>query len=98
MPRLPCGRSWQPGATDGNILRSRDSSAICTFSTTVIELKVSVIWKVRPTPRRQIARGAIVVSSWSSKRIDPASGRNWPLTMLKQVVLPAPFGPINASS
>ena len=35
----------------------RDSSAICTFSRTVIEAKVAVIWKVRPTPSRQIARG-----------------------------------------
>ena len=28
----------------------------------------------------------------------PASGRSWPLSMLKQVVLPAPLGPISASS
>ena len=28
---------------------------------------------------------------------EPASGASWPPTMLKQVVLPAPFGPISAS-
>ena len=34
--------------------RSNESSAICTFSITVIEPKVSAIWNVRPTPMRQI--------------------------------------------
>jgi hypothetical protein len=27
----------------------------------------------------------------------PASGASWPFSMLKQVLLPAPFGPISAS-
>src|SRR6218665_238512 len=40
-----------------NSLWSCESSAICTFSTTVSEAKVSAIWKVRPTPLRQISRG-----------------------------------------
>ena len=31
-----------------------------------------------------------------SNRISPESGASWPLIMLKQVVLPAPFGPIMA--
>ena len=78
--------------------RSCESSAICTFSITVSEAKVSAIWKVRPTPSRQIARGRRPTSSSPSSRIEPRSARNWPLTMLKVVVLPAPFGPIRASS
>ena len=32
----------------------------------------------------------------SPSRISPASGASCPLTRLKQVVLPAPFGPIIA--
>jgi hypothetical protein len=77
---------------------SCESSAICTFSTTVSEAKVSAIWKVRPTPMRQISRGLRPTSSWPSSRIDPRSAFNWPLTMLKVVDLPAPLGPISASN
>ena len=36
-------------------------------------------------------------SSWPSSSTDPESGRNWPPSTLKQVDLPAPFGPIKAS-
>ena len=74
-----------------------DSSASCTFSTTVSEAKVSAIWNVRPTPWRQIASGRRPTSSTPPSFTDPASGASWPPTMLKQVVLPAPFGPISAS-
>src|ERR1700675_1524370 len=81
-----------------NSWRSRETSAICTFSVTVIELKVAAIWNVRPTPRRQISRGRLPAISWPSKRIEPELGFNWPLSMLKQVDLPAPFGPISASN
>ena len=42
-------------------------------SATVIDAKVAVIWKVRPTPRRQIARGFRPTSSWPSNTIDPWS-------------------------
>ena len=38
-------------------------SAICTFSRTVIEAKVAVIWNVRPTPSRQTRRGGQPVMS-----------------------------------
>ena len=71
--------------------------ASCTFSTTVSEAKVSAIWKVRPTPRRQIASGRLPTSSVPPSSTEPPSGFNWPLTILKQVVLPAPLGPIKAS-
>jgi hypothetical protein len=39
-----------------------------------------------------------VVMSWPPKRIDPASARSRPVSMLKNVVLPAPFGPIRLCS
>ena len=87
-------------ATAARARRARrwcESSAICTFSRTVMEPKVAVIWKVRPTPSRQIARGARPVMSPSEQPTRPASGRSWPFSMLKQVDLPAPFGPISAS-
>ena len=71
-------------------------SAICTFSATVIEWKVAATWKVRPTPSRQISRGAKPAMSLPSNRIAPEFGGSWPLIVLKQVVLPAPFGPIMA--
>ena len=50
-----------------------DISAICTFSRTVIEAKVAVIWKVRPTPRRQTARGLSPTMSRPPRRTMPAS-------------------------
>src|SRR5579859_5315341 len=43
-----------------------------------------------------MARGASPTSSRPSSRTLPPSGRIWPLSMLKQVLLPAPFGPISA--
>ena len=58
--------------------------------------KVAVIWKVRPTPSRQISRGFLPVVSSPSRRTWPVSGLFWPLSMSKQVLLPAPFGPISA--
>jgi hypothetical protein len=71
--------------------------ASCTFSRTLIEAKLSVTWKVRATPSRQIWRGLRPVMSRSSSRTRPASGRSWPSSRLKQVVLPAPLGPMSAN-
>ena len=74
--------------------RACESSAICTFSATVIEPKVAATWKVRPTPSRQISRGAALRCRCRRAGFRRASGASWPLIMLKQVDLPAPFGPI----
>ena len=63
-----------------------------------MDANVAVIWKVRPTPSAQTVRGASPVMSRPPSTTRPASGWSWPLSMLKQVVLPAPFGPISASS
>ena len=57
---------------------------------------VAVIWKVRPTPIRQIARGLLPAVSLPSRLMRPLSGIIWPLSMSKQVLLPAPLGPISA--
>ena len=57
-----------------------------------------MIWNVRPTPIRQIARGLCPRTSRPSSRTTPLSGASWPFSMLKQVLLPAPLGPINASN
>ena len=68
-----------------------------TFSATVIDPKVAAIWNVRPTPSRQMSRAAIPVTSRSKMRMRPPLGSSCPLIMLKQVLLPAPLGPISAS-
>jgi hypothetical protein len=57
---------------------------------------VAVIWKVRPTPSRQTARGFRPVVSSPSRWMRPLSGVIWPLSMSKHVLFPAPFGPISA--
>ena len=87
-----------PAARARTVSPACESSAICTFSTTVIEPKVAAIWKVRPTPSRQISRGGSPVMSARRAAMSPLSGASWPLIMLKQVDLPAPFGPISASN
>ena len=71
----------------------------CTFSRTLIDAKVAVIWKVRPTPSApDLARRR----GRSCRARRSGCGRyraaTWPFSMLKQVDLPAPFGPISASS
>ena len=66
------------------------------FSRTVMVGNVAVIWKVRPTPSRQTARGILPVVSSPSTLIRPLSGIFWPLSMSKQVLFPAPLGPISA--
>src|SRR5262245_55628025 len=65
-----------------------------TFSRAVIVWKSRMFWKVRPTPRSVIACGGLPVTSSSLKRILPDVGVYTPVSMLKNVVLPAPLGPI----
>ena len=59
---------------------------------------MAVIWNVRPTPRRQIWRGFKPIRLRPSNSALPLSAAIWPFNRLKQVVLPAPLGPIRASS
>ena len=71
-------------------------SAICTFSATVIEAKVAATWNVRPTPRRQMSPGAMPAVLLPNIVMRPVVGASWPSIMAKQVLLPAPFGPMSA--
>ena len=63
-----------------------------------MDWNVCATWNVRPTPRRQIARGGRPVMTLPSKVTVPVSGLNCPPIMLKVVDLPAPFGPMMATS
>ncbi|MNL67399.1 hypothetical protein D3C87_1919800 [compost metagenome] len=54
------------------------------------------IWNERITPRRAICDGWARVMSSPLKRMLPDVGSRNFVSRLKQVVLPAPFGPISA--
>ena len=53
-----------------------------------------MIWNEREMPIRAIRCGFIPVMSRPSKTMRPPSGAWWPVSTWKQVVLPAPFGPM----
>ena len=86
--RAPQTASLAGGARAAPSARSRAPSS---------SRRSAVTWKVRPTPSRQMRRGRQPAMSGRRARRAPASGRSWPPSMLKQVDLPAPFGPISAS-
>src|ERR1700729_2306619 len=54
-----------------------------------------MFWKVLATPRAVITSGRDLVMFLPSRLIRPSVGRISPVSMLKKVVLPAPFGPIS---
>src|SRR5215469_13710775 len=66
-----------------------------TLSRIVMSGNVAGIWKVRPMPSRACASGDARVTSMPSNRTDPALGTRSPARQLKNVDLPAPFGPIS---
>src|SRR5207247_3529556 len=53
------------------------------------------IWKVRATPRWQIASGVRPPISSPRNLMEPPEGGRAPETQLKQVVLPDPLGPMS---
>jgi hypothetical protein len=53
-----------------------------------------MFWNVRATPSAVIWSGRLLVTSLPSKITLPSVGRYRPVNMLKNVVLPAPFGPM----
>jgi hypothetical protein len=55
-----------------------------------------LIWNVRAMPSRTRWCGSSAVMSRPSSMIVPAVGLSTPVSRLITVVLPAPFGPINA--
>jgi len=71
------------------------SAPTITFSSTVSRGKGFKIWNVRATPRRLSTSGRSPVIARPSKRTSPVSGARKPVTRLKSVVLPAPFGPMS---
>src|SRR5262245_30887168 len=56
--------------------------------------KTLVRWNERAMPRWAIRCGGVPVMSRPSKRMRPEVGPCWPVSRLKNVVLPAPLGPM----
>ena len=53
------------------------------------------VWNVRRSPQRARRKSAILSRSSPKAAIEPAAGLTNPLRTLKNVVLPAPFGPMS---
>ena len=53
------------------------------------------VWNVRRTPHRARRKSAMARMSSPKARTCPPMGRTNPLSTLKNVVLPAPFGPMS---
>src|SRR5215207_352629 len=66
------------------------------FSITAKRVRLLVSWNVRTIPRAAILCDATPSIDSPSNDQLPASGLSNPVTRLKNVVLPAPLGPINA--
>src|SRR3954452_17057230 len=77
---------------------SADSADSRAFSCASSSGKTFDTWKVRPMPARVRRNGGSRVMSAPSSSTRPDVGRSRPDTRLNSVVLPAPFGPITASS
>src|SRR5262249_49337767 len=60
----------------------------------VMSSNVAGTWKVRPMPSSACASGEACVTSMPSKLMRPVVGSVSPARQLKNVDLPAPFGPI----
>ena len=71
------------------------SAPTITFSSAVISGNSRMFWKVRAMPSSVIWCASARPASAPSKRTCPAVGRYTPVSTLKQVVLPAPLGPIS---
>ena len=55
-----------------------------------------MFWNVRAMPRSVRREGRASATRSPSKVMRPVSAASTPVTRLKNVVLPAPFGPISA--
>ena len=69
-------------------------SARTTFSSTVDSRNSVVAWNVRAIPRRQISEGRRPDTRAPLKTISPEDSGSTPVSRLKTVLFPAPFGPI----
>src|SRR5689334_1255867 len=70
------------------------AAAMHILSNTLSVGKICATWNERDIPSCVISREGLPVISLSSNRIVPLLGFRWPVTMLMNVVLPAPFAPI----
>src|SRR4051794_18997135 len=71
------------------------SAPTMTFSSAVISGNSRTFWNVRAIPPRVISCFFLPTIDSPRKKIPPLVGRYTPVIALKQVVLPAPFGPIS---
>src|SRR5271166_5686474 len=71
-------------------------SPTSTFSSAVSSGNRPPFWNVRRAPRAEISCGVSPAISSPRNRMLPPSATTLPDTALNSVVLPAPFGPINA--
>src|SRR4029453_15843016 len=69
-----------------------------TFSSTVAPGRMFVIWYERAIAFCEMRCGGSPAMSSPAKMMRPAVGRSTPVTQLKNVDLPAPFGPMMARS
>src|ERR1700736_897618 len=74
----------------------RDCAAMRMFSRVVALGRMLVIWYEREMPLREMRSGESPVMSSPLNRMRPDEGRSTPVRQLKNVLLPAPFGPITA--
>src|SRR5207244_1591579 len=74
--------------------RWQASRPTITFSSAVMALNRRMFWKVRAIPARVTWYALRPARDLPSRRMSPAVGACTPVTRLKNVVLPAPFGPI----
>src|SRR5690606_30604947 len=68
-----------------------------TLSMTDSRGNTRAVWKVRTMPARAIAYAGLPDRSWPWKCQDPPSAFSNPVSTLKNVVLPAPLGPIRGT-
>jgi hypothetical protein len=73
----------------------RRNAPIMTFSSTDMPSNVCGTWKVRASPSCARASGVKSVMSCPSNKTLPMSTDRSPVRQLKNVDLPAPFGPIS---
>ncbi len=103
-PLLPAAAWRARRAASGSRRSSRNGRTVpslrCrpmrTFSSTLMCGKTAEIWKERMMPGARSAQGRSMVMSMPLNRIWPEVGTRNLVSRLKQVVLPAPLGPISA--
>ena len=104
-PRTPAGvfegtsRPTKASASDTSCFRDERDPPVCsctiaTLSKTDSFLIACSCWNVLRTPHRERLKSAMRSRSSPNARTVPAAGDTNPLSTLKNVVFPAPFGPI----